>query len=376
MKILFTGSGSGGHFYPIIAVAEAMSDVVRDRKLLEPSLYYSAPTPYDRELLIANGITFVPTSAGKIRHYFSILNFIDIFKTGWGVIRSFVRVFFLYPDVVFGTGGYGSFPTILAARFFRIPVVIYAADAVPSRVNLWAGKFAHKVAIAFPEALHYFPEGRVAHTGAPVRKAALLPAREGMQEFLKLEKDVPVLLILGGSQGAQVLNEGVLSALPQLVEKYQVVHQTGEKNIEEITGRAKVALENSNHSARYRPFSYLNDLALRMAAGAATIVVSRAGSGSIFEIAAWGLPSILIPIPEPTSHDQEKNAFAYARSGAAVVIEQNNLTPGLLISEIGRILEKPEISRAMSEKARTFARVDASKTIANALLDIALSHES
>lgn len=376
MKILFTGSGSGGHFYPLIAVAEALSDVVRERKLLEPALYYAAPTPYDRELLIANGITFVPTAAGKMRRYFSLLNVVDLFKTGWGVLRAFIRVFFLYPDVVFGTGGYASFPTILAARFFRIPVVLYAADVVPSRVNLWAGKFARKVAIAFPEASHYFPEERVAHTGAPVRKAAQLPAREGMHEFLKLEHEVPVILILGGSLGAQVLNEGVLAALPQLVEKYQVVHQTGEKNIGEMVGRAKVALENSNHTERYRPFSYLNDLALRMAAGAATLVISRAGSGSIFEIAAWGIPSILIPIPEPTSHDQEKNAFAYARSGAAVVIEQNNLTPGLLISEIGRILEKPELSRAMSEKARAFARVDASKAIANALLDIALSHES
>ena len=376
MKILFTGSGSGGHFYPIIAVAESMSDTVRERKLLEPTLYYAAPTPYDRVLLIANGITFVPTAAGKMRRYFSLLNLVDIFKTGWGVIRAFVRVFFIYPDVVFGTGGYASFPTILAARFFRIPVVIYAADAVPSRVNLWAGKFARKVAIAFPEAAHYFPEDRVAHTGAPVRKAALLPAREGMHEFLKLEHNIPVIVILGGSQGAQVLNEGVLSALPLLVEKYQVVHQTGEKNFDEVIGRAKVVLENSNHVERYRPFGYLNDLALRMAAGAATIVVSRAGSGSIFEIAAWGLPSILIPIPEPTSHDQEKNAFAYARSGAAVVIEQNNLTPGLLISEINRIIGAPELMRHMSERARMFARVDASKTIANALLDIAVSHES
>src|ERR1700722_15524333 len=155
MKILFTGGGSGGHFYPIIAVAEAVNTEVRERKLLEPQLYYAAPDPYDREMLVAQNITFVATSAGKVRNYTSVLNTIDYIKTGWGVLRSLIRVFFLYPDVVFGTGGYASFPSLLAAKLFRIPVVIYATDAEPSRVNKWAGKFAAKIAISFPEAATY-----------------------------------------------------------------------------------------------------------------------------------------------------------------------------------------------------------------------------
>jgi UDP-N-acetylglucosamine--N-acetylmuramyl-(pentapeptide) pyrophosphoryl-undecaprenol N-acetylglucosamine transferase len=199
MKILFTGGGSGGHFYPIIAIAEAMRDLVREQKILEPLLYYAAPTPYDRDSLFANGITFVPAAAGKIRRYFSLLNFFDIFKTAWGVVRSLVRMFFLYPDVVLGSGGYGSFPTLVAARIFRIPVVIYATDAVPSRVNVWAGKFAVKVAISFPEAEAFFPKNKIAFTGSPIRKAALLPAREGVWEFLHLNPDIPVILIIGGS---------------------------------------------------------------------------------------------------------------------------------------------------------------------------------
>ncbi|HEY6021488.1 MAG TPA: glycosyltransferase, partial [Candidatus Paceibacterota bacterium] len=140
MKILFTGGVTGGHFYPIIAVAEAVNDEVRERKLIEPQLYFAAPDPYDNEMLLANNITFVKTSAGKIRNYFSILNFFDYFKTAWGVFRSVIRIFFLYPDVVFGKGGYGSFPTLLAAKLFRIPVVIHESDAEPGRVNKWAGK--------------------------------------------------------------------------------------------------------------------------------------------------------------------------------------------------------------------------------------------
>ena len=376
MKILFTGGGSGGHFYPVIAIAEAINDLTRERKLLEPQLYYEAPEPYDREMLIANNITFVPTAAGKVRNYFSILNFIDVFKTGWGVLKSVLRIFFLYPDVVLGTGGYASFPTLLAERLFRIPVVIYATDIEPSRVNKWAGRFAAKIAVSFEEAAQYFPKDKVAFTGNPIRKSIVVPAREGSFEFLQMNRDIPLILVLGASQGAVALNEAVLASLAELVKKYQVVHQTGAANIKEVEGRARIVFGAAPYPERYKAYGYLNDLALRMTAGAASLVISRAGAGGIFEIASWGIPSILVPIPEPISHDQTKNAFAYARTGAAVVIEQNNLTPGLLVSEVDRILGNPQLINKMKEAARAYGRPDAAKTIANALVDIAISHES
>ncbi len=375
MKILFTGGGSGGHFYPIVAVAEAVNDLTRERKLLEPQLYYAAPDPYDREVLLANNITFVPTSAGKVRNYFSVLNFFDVFKTGWGVVRSGLRVFFLYPDVIFSTGGFASFPTLLAGKLFKIPTVILNCDASPGRVNKWAAKFAIKIAVAFAEGATGFPKDKIAHTGNPIRKAALVPARDGAHEFLKLNHELPVILITGGSQGSVTINEAVLTALPKLLDKYQVIHQTGEANIKEVEGRAKVVMGDHPALERYKPFGYLNDLATRMAAGAANLVISRAGAGNIFEIASWGIPSILIPIPEPTSHDQTKNAFAFARAGACSVIEQNNLTPGVLIAEVERILSHDQLKHAMSNASRAFSRPDAAKLIASALLDIAVSHE-
>ena len=374
MKILFTGGGTGGHFYPIIAVAEAINDEVRERKLIEPQLYFASVDPYDNEMLLANNITFVRTTAGKMRNYFSLLNFFDLFKTGWGVVRSMLRVFFLYPDVVFGKGGYASFPTLLAAKLFRIPVVIHESDAEPGKVNRWAGTFATKIAVSYPDASVFFPKERVAYTGNPVRKAALVPSREGAHEFLHLKRELPILLVLGGSLGSQAINEVLLAALPQLLQKYQIVHQTGEQHIKEVEGRAKVVMGDSPLLERYKPYGYLNDLAMRMSAGVANLVISRAGS-TIFEIAGWGIPSIIIPIPEPVSHDQVKNAFAYARAGGCSVIEQNNLTPGLLTSEVNHILENEELKRKMSNAARTFARADAAKLIANALLDIGLSHE-
>ncbi len=375
MKILFTGGGTGGHFYPIIAVAEAVNDLVRERKLVEPELIYAAPEPYDKEMLFANNVRFVPTAAGKMRRYFSILNFFDYFKTAWGVTRSVLRVFFLYPDVVFGKGGYASFPTLLAAKLFRIPVVIHESDAEPGKVNRWAGKFAQKVAISYPEAAKFFPADKVAFTGNPVRKAALVPARDGALEFFKFAPDLPVIFVTGGSQGAQALNDGLLSALPQLVEKYQIIHQTGADNLDDVTGRAKVAMGNNLHADRYKPMGYLNDLEMRMASGAAQLIISRGGS-TIFEIASWGLPSIIVPLPTAAEDHQSKNAFSYARAGACSVIEQQNLTPGLLLSEVNRILGNQQIRHSMGNAARAFARADAAKTIAEALLAVALSHES
>jgi len=376
MKILFTGAGSGGHFYPIIAIAEGIHDLVKEKKLIEPKLYYAAPTPYDRELLFANSITFIAVPAGKLYGYNIVRSAFGAAAIITGICTALWKLFFLYPDVVLGTGGYASFPTLVAARILGIPVIIYATDAEPSRVNRWAGKFAQKVAISFPQAASFFPADRVAFTGNPVRKSLMLPAREGAYEFLKLDPSVPIICVIGGSQGAMALNDVVLAALPQLVEKYQIVHQTGDANFTEVSGRAKIALGTSLYANRYAVFPYLNELALRMTAGVAKLIITRAGAGSIFEIATWGIPSIVIPIPETISHDQTKNAFAYAKTGAAVVIEQNNLTPGLLISEIDRIIEHPDIMRSMSEAARSFSRVDAARTIAEALLVIALSHES
>src|SRR6185503_14990700 len=312
MKILFTGGGTGGHFYPIIAVTEAIEDLVRAQKLIDPELYYAAPSPYDSEMLRAHNITFVHINAGKLRRYFSLLNVFDFIKTGWGIIRSLFTIFFIYPDVVFSKGGYASFPTLLAARLFDIPVIIHESDAVPGKVNVWAAKFAKKIAVSYPEAAAFFPKEKVAYTGNPMRKSSRLPEKEGALEFLKLQPTVPVLLVLGGSQGAVALNEAILSSLPQLVASYQVIHQTGSANITDVEGRARLILEGSAHTDRYKPFAYLNDLALRMSAGITSLVISRAGS-TIFEIATWGVPSIIIPLPGAAEDHQTKNAFSYAR---------------------------------------------------------------
>lgn len=375
MKIVFTGGGSGGHFYPCVAVAQEVNAIAEERKLLSPQLYYIGPTPYDRKALYENGITFKQSPAGKMRVYSSFLNFFDIFKTAWGIIRTAWQLFVIYPDVVFSKGGHASFPTLVAARVLRVPVVIHDSDSMPGRVSVWSGKFARRVGIAFPEAASAFPEENVAVVGVPIRRELFTIAPEGGKEFFGLDRSSPTIVILGGSQGARRINDTVIDTLPRLVETYQIIHQTGSELFEEVQRTTKLVLEKSPMKHRYKIFDFLNPLALRMAAGAADIVISRAGSTSIFEIALWGLPSIVVPIPETISRDQRSNAFSYARSGAAIVIEENNLTSNVLLSEIQRLMGDEAKRRAMGEAAKVFSRPEAARTIAEELIAISRTHE-
>jgi len=374
MRILFTGGGSGGHFYPIVSIAEELNSLVKEKKLLELELFYMSPTPYNPGALFENGIIYKKNSAGKLRRYFSILNFFDLFKTGWGILVSLYQIYRLYPDVIFGKGGYASFPVLLSARLLRIPVVIHESDTVPGRVNLWAGKFAARVAVSYKEAAKYFPADKVAYTSQPIRKDIAEPITSGAREFLRIEENVPTVLVLGGSLGAEKINDTVLEGLKNLVEKYTIIHQTGKNNIVEVRATSEAVLFDSPHKDRYKVFDYLNTLALRMAAGVSSVVISRAGS-TIFEIAAWGIPSIIIPISQSNGDHQRQNAFAYARAGAAEVIEEGNLRPNILASEIEHLVTNEVEREKMKAAAKVFYKPNAARLVAEEILKIALGHE-
>ena len=378
MTIAFTGGGTGGHFYPIIAMAEALRDLVREDQLIAPKLYYLAPQPFDEKALFENGISYIRVPAGKMRRYASIQNITDSFVTLFATLYAVVVLFKLYPDVVVSKGGYGSVPTILAARLLRIPIIIHESDAKPGRANLLAAKFADKIAISFAGSEEFFPKKtrkKIARTGIPTRKALMRIEHEGAEQYLHLEKNIPTVFIIGGSQGSVRINEAVLSALPDLVSFANIIHQTGQANFKAVEAVANVELTKNSYASRYHPIDYLSEVAMQRAAGVASVVVSRGGSTGITEISFWKKPAILIPIPESISHDQRSNAYAYARTGAAMVIEEENLSPHLLVSEIKRIIDNPSIANKMSEAAGEFADPDAANILAKQILSIALRHE-
>lgn len=374
MKILFTGGGSGGHFYPIIAVAQEILALGREERLITPQLFFMAPEPYDAGLLFENEITFVEVPTGKLRAYPSWRNITDAFKTVWGVGRAIILMFRIYPDVVVGKGGYGSFPALFAARFWRIPVFIHESDTIPGRVSAWAGKFAARIAVSFPQAISAFPKGRIALTGNPLRHALLSPATMGRGSF-HLEEDTKVLLVIGGSLGSATINEAILQALPEFLSKYEIIHQTGRENLADMIARSSVSLQKNPFKHRYHPIGYLSSSEIAAAGQLSNLVISRAGS-MIFEIALWGKPSILIPISESSGDHQRENAYAYAETGAADVLEEQNLTTNILKDQIEKILGNEQLVKTMSERALHFAKTDAAKVIALEILNIALKHEN
>lgn len=379
MTIVFTGGGTGGHFYPIIAIAEALDDLVHEKRLIAPKLYFLAPDPYDEKALFDNGISFIRIGTGKMRRYNSLRNVTDLFITLTGTITALATLYRLYPDVVVSKGGYGSVPTVIAAHLLRIPIIIHESDAKPGRANLLAASWAKKIAISFESAAQYFPKNtqdKIARTGIPIRKALLRIEEEGARQYLGLERDIPTVFIVGGSQGAVKINETVLSCLSELVAFANIIHQTGHVNFKDVSAVGQVVLSKNVHRARYHPFGFLDQMSMQRVASVTDIIISRAGAGSIAEIGLWKKPAILIPIPESISHDQRTNAYAYARTGAAVVLEEENLTAHLLVAEIKRILGDAALAKKMGASAEGFTDPDAANILAREIIAIALSHES
>lgn len=375
MKILLTGGGSGGHFYPLIAIAEKLIEIADKEKIIDMKLYYMSDKPYDNRMLFENNLTFVQIPAGKMRLYFSIKNISDMVKTLTGMFFGLISMFFIYPDVVISKGGYAAFPAVFAAKLLRIPVIVHESDSYPGRVNIWTAKFAQKIAISWPEATEYLPKDKTALTGQPIRKNILHGDKEGAHEFFKLDSSLPVILVLGGSQGAEIINNIIIDVMPELLSKYQIIHQAGVNNIEDVVGRSKLVMENNGNIIHYVALPSLNNLTTRKAVGIADIIISRAGS-TIFEIASWGTPSIIIPITNSNGDHQRKNAYNYARTGACEVIEESNLTPHLLISEIEKMMNDKQKLEKMKNAALAFAKEDAAYKIADEAIRIALSHEA
>jgi UDP-N-acetylglucosamine--N-acetylmuramyl-(pentapeptide) pyrophosphoryl-undecaprenol N-acetylglucosamine transferase len=367
MKIVLTGAG-GGHFYPLIAVAEKIRREHFIQKLIQPDIYFFSDKAYDEEALVDSDIKFYPIPAGKIRVYPSFETITDLFKTVYGCGIALLRLYSIYPDVVFAKGGYASFPTLLAAKLLSIPVVVHESDTVPGRVTKWAGTFALRVAVSYKEAAKFYPERVTAYTGQPIREL-LIPPEDFHRVYEKKER--PVILILGGSQGSKTVNDAILRILPELLMKYDVVHQVGDLNLEEMKKNAKELLYAHEYKDHYFLDGFI-DVAIFY--GKVDLVITRAGS-SMFEMALWQLPIIVIPIPESVSRDQVSNAYAMAGHGIATVLEEGNIGPGILKTEISRILDTQENYEKMSKASGYFENGrSAAATIAHEIIRIGLSH--
>ncbi len=373
MRIVFVGGGSGGHFYPLIAIAEAIRE--KDQATgLSSELYYMGPNAFNAEVLKSHDIKFVYIPAGKSRVYRSILNFFDYFKTIAGIFAALFKLYVIYPDVIMSKGGYTSVPIILAATVLRIPIIIHESDAIPGRANKLAARFARYIGIAQADVATHFPTAKVALVGMPIRKAFFEKVPDPYTT-LNIPKDRPVILITGGSLGAARINDLIVASLTKLLPFYTVIHQVGDTQLEKVNQTVSALIEDKELLNHYFTFGHMDQEQFVAAEQAASLVISRAGSTSIFEIALLGKPSIIIPIPEGISRDQYYNAQNYAKSGACVVMEEHNMSDDLLLVEIERILTNETTYQAMSVAAQNFTSTKAADTLADTIRSVAQEHE-
>ncbi len=370
MRILLVGGGTGGHFYPLIAVAEELNQTPE-----KPKLYYMGPDAFDAEALRLQNIKHVYCPAGKVRRYFSLLNLLDLFKNIFGLFIAFIKLFLIYPDVVFSKGGYTSIPVIIAAKLLMIPIVIHESDAVPGRSSKIGAKLARYIGIAHDDVAKFFPPAKTALVGIPMRKA-ILERSQNAKQTLNIPADKPLIYVTGGSLGAERLNNQILEILPTLLQRFYVFHQVGEKNIETTEAVVQNLIEDKALLSSYFVQGKLSAEMVALVLSGADLVIARSGSTTLFEIAHHQKPSILVPIPESVSHDQRSNAYSYARSGAAVVLEEGNLNDALLLQEIDSIINDRARYHEMVQATTSTSYPDAGQKIAQILISIGKEHGS
>ncbi len=368
-KILLVGGGTGGHFYPLIALAEQFNLLTK-----RPELYYAGPHEYDAEALQKERIEFIQITSGKRRQYPSFLNFLDFFKVLFGACIATFKLFILYPDVVVSKGGYTSVPVILAAAFLRIPIIVHESDSLIGKSNRLGLRFAKHVITSYDNIPLPKTKAKLHLLGIPIRQALLMPPTPTAITSLGIDPERPVILILGGSQGAERINAFILDSLDELLFDCTVIHQTGKIHYDICVQSADNLIPNTELRKHYHPVPFMSDVMLNDAYHAASLVISRSGSTSIYEIALHGKPSILIPIPEGISRDQRTNAYTYARTGGAIVMEEKNLSDKLLRAEIERIMENSDVYDSMVTAAKSFAKNTAAKEITTLITQVSIEH--
>lgn len=371
IRIALTGAGSGGHLFPLVTVAKYLKKTFAEKQSFD-FMFFGPMTKLEKEVMEKEMIPYKKVMSGKMRRYFSLLYFFDILKLPIGLLQALWQLFWYMPDVVFSKGGYASVPTVVAAKIYRIPVLIHESDAAPGMANNFLGSIANRVAITFERSRIHFPAPRTVLTGNPVKEEAIGGSREKGREFLNMHNESkPVILFLGGSQGAKTINDRILGMLDDLVEKYQVVHQTGISHYKYAFHEAQKRGYKIGHSDYY-PMAFIKE-ELRDVIAVADVVVSRAGSTAISEIAANKKASILVPITRSANNHQRLNAYEVSKAGGAIVLEEDNFRKNLLLDSIEKLLKDGRLRAKLESNISKFHHPEATSKIADELLALAKS---
>ena len=366
--VVFSGGGTGGHLYPALTLADALSSLRSDVR----PFFVGARRGVEARVLPERGVEheLLPVQGLKRGRLVDNLSVLRKLTTSLGELVAIFRE--LRPELVVVTGGYAAAPAGLVAAMMRIPLVVQEQNAVPGLTSRLLSLWAQEVHLAFPEARAHLPwparrEARV--SGNPVRPPTDLPRREAVERF-GLDSDGFVVLVLGGSQGSLALNRALLQIVEGVVEgrlprpgHAQLLWATGPDHEDEVRERLAALGE----PRWVRAIGYIREIPDALAA--ADLAVSRGGAMATAEFLAWGLPAVLVPLPTSAADHQSRNADALAAVGAAVHMPEEDLTPDLLWNEVVRLVRNPFQLSGMASAARKRGRPHAARDIARHLAE-------
>lgn len=357
IKIAFAGGGTGGHIYPGLAIADELKTIASEKNVDIELFWFGNSSGMDRNIVEKSGSVnkFIGIPSGKLRRYFSLKNFFDIFKIFAGFLASFFKLLFIRPVVLFSKGGFVSVPPCIAAKLLGIPVFTHECDFTPGLATRINSKFASKILLSYEETKKFFSaekQNKTIVTGNPIRPVFYSANAKAGLEFLFEGKDFdsskPILLVLGGSLGAHQINQLIVENLDWLTSKFNVVHQCGAKDKDFVPAAKK----------GYYPYPFIYSQMPDVIA-ASDIVLSRAGANSIWECSVLGKPLVLIPLcGSGTRGDQVDNAAFFEKQNAAKVLLGDDVTFDNLKKLLEFLLDSSErdvmgmASKKMSEGNR------------------------
>lgn len=369
LRVVIAGGGTGGHTSAGLAIAAALRQRLGDGVEL---LWVGSRRGVEAQAAPRAGIPYQAIATGKLRRAWTAENLVDLFirvPAGLGQALGVLRRF--SPNVVVATGGFVAVPTAVAAWLLRVPVLIHEQTAVSGLANRLTARLARLIAVTFPASARHFPPGKMVVTGNPVRPELLRAERSGAAGRLGLDPALPLVYVTGGAQGAHRINRAVGEALPRLLGACQLVHQCGENVYDDhgwLAARARGLAEPLR--GRYRLLPFVGEELADIYA-AASLVVGRAGAGTVNELCHLGLPALLIPLPGAADDEQTANARLLVEARAAVLLPDAELSPERLAETVLGLLGEPARLKSMGEQARALARPDAAERLVELILDLA-----
>ncbi len=337
--VLFTGGGSAGHVTPNIALIESLQT---DGWRCE---YVGSESGIERKLISGMKVPYHPIASGKLRRYFDWKNFTDPFLIMLGILQSLRICYRQTPVVVFSKGGFVAVPVVVAAWLLRIPVICHESDVTPGLANKICFTFAKKICVNFEQTLRYLATNKAVVTGTPVRQSLLQGDEQRGRQFLGITAGKPLLLVFGGSLGANAINQQIRSVIDTLLKKFAVIHVTGSGNMDESLSGKKGYIQKEYLESEFGDVLAATD-----------IVVSRAGANAIYELLLVRKPHLLIPLSAKASRgDQIINAKTFSRAGFSDVLFEEDLSDDQFLRALDHLYNN---RKARTDKLETYPLQD------------------